>query len=388
MTVDLSAVKSAKELSTAISGNASVPAQEEQATPLENWREQEYIALHNQIMAHGRNACESILYMAQDLKRMNTEKLYEAGGYASFEEYTEKAVGLKKTQAYKYISAYDSLGEEFFRSSGKIGITKIALLAGLTEDERAALQEKADIESATVRELKEQISQLRGELDEKEQRIGELEWNASAAGLTAPDNAAELEKAEQAAQAARAEAAAAKADATKLKERVEALKKDKQALEEKLKSPAVQTIENPETEAERDRALAAIAEKDAEIERLQKQLMIAGDARAMIHGAILRTDRLSNETTEAIPFSGDGVCVFRTDGVSVEGDYYGDKSTFYKNNKAAMLDFFASVMDMLGEQIYEQLGREELIRLQNNTLALPFLIPLKRLFAADPASRR
>lgn len=54
----------------------------------------------------------------------------------------------------------------------------------------------------------------------------------------------------------------------------------------------------------------------------------------MIHGAILRTDRLSNETTEAIPFSGDGVCVFRTDGVSVEGDYYGDKSTFYKNNKA------------------------------------------------------
>ena len=279
MTVDLSAIKSAKELSAAISGNASVPAQEEQATPLENWREQEYIALHNQIMAHGRNACESILYMAQDLKRMNTEKLYEAGGYASFEEYTEKAVGLKKTQAYKYISAYDSLGEEFFHSSGKIGITKMALLAGLTEDERAALQEKADIESATVRELKEQISQLRGELDEKEQRIGELEWNASAAGLTAPDNAAELEKAEQAAQAARAEAAAAKADATKLKERVEALKKDKQALEEKLKNPAVQTVENPETAAERDRALAALSEKDAEIERLQKQLMIVGDAK-------------------------------------------------------------------------------------------------------------
>ena len=120
MTVDLSTVKSAKELSAAISGNASVPAQEEQATPLENWREQEYIALHNQIVAHGRNACESILYMAQDLKRMNTEKLYEAGGYASFEEYTEKAVGLKKTQAYKYISAYDSLGEEFFHSSGKL----------------------------------------------------------------------------------------------------------------------------------------------------------------------------------------------------------------------------------------------------------------------------
>ena len=118
MVVDLSKVKTSEELSSAIGGNMTVP-KAEQATPLESWKEQEYIALHNQIIAHGRNACESILYMAQDLKRMNTEKLYEAGGFASFEEYAEKAVGLKKSQAYKYISAYDSLGEEFFHSNGK-----------------------------------------------------------------------------------------------------------------------------------------------------------------------------------------------------------------------------------------------------------------------------
>ena len=41
----------------------------------------------------------------------------------------------------------------------------------------------------------------------------------------------------------------------------------------------MQAVENPETAAERDRALAAISEKDAEIERLQKQLMVAGDAK-------------------------------------------------------------------------------------------------------------
>ena len=119
MVVNLSKVKTSEELSAAIGGNMTVPEAEAQATPLESWKEQEYIALHNQIIAHGRNACESILYMAQDLKRMNTEKLYEAGGFASFEEYAEKAVGLKKSQAYKYISAYDSLGEEFFHSNGK-----------------------------------------------------------------------------------------------------------------------------------------------------------------------------------------------------------------------------------------------------------------------------
>lgn len=57
---------------------------------MESWKEQEYIALHNQIIAHGRNACESILYMAQDLKRMNTEKLYEAGGFFRFYADTDK----------------------------------------------------------------------------------------------------------------------------------------------------------------------------------------------------------------------------------------------------------------------------------------------------------
>ena len=170
---------SVKDLSAVIGGNMSVGAQG-QATPLESWQVQEYQALHNNIMAHGRNACESILQMAQGLKRMNEEKLYLAGGYASFEDYTEQAVGLKKSQAYKYISAYEAMGEEFFHSSGKIGITKINLLVGLTEDERAALQEKADVESATVRDLKEQIAQLRGELDEKDRQINETDWNAAA----------------------------------------------------------------------------------------------------------------------------------------------------------------------------------------------------------------
>lgn len=286
MTVDLSAIKSAKELSAAISGNASVPAQEEQATPLENWREQEYIALHNQIMAHGRNACESILYMAQDLKRMNTEKLYEAGGYASFEEYTEKAVGLKKTQAYKYISAYDSLGEEFFRSSGKIGITKIALLAGLTEDERAALQEKADIESATVRELKEQISQLRGELDEKEQRIGELEWNAAAEQLTAPDESAEKiaeaeKRAKESQEYGRKMAARADEYAGKLltmERKLDRLTAEKAKLEKRLQERPKEMVENPETAAERDKARAELAAKESEIEELRKSLSVASDA--------------------------------------------------------------------------------------------------------------
>lgn len=253
---------------------------------MESWKEQEYIALHNQIIAHGRNACESILYMAQDLKRMNTEKLYEAGGFASFEEYAEKAVGLKKSQAYKYISAYDSLGEEFFHSNGKLGITKMNLLAGLTEDERTALQEQTDVESATIRELKEQIAQLRGELDEKEQRIGELEWNAAAEQLTAPDESAEKiaeaeKRAKESQEYGRKMAARADEYAGKLltmERKLDRLTAEKAKLEKRLQERPKEMVENPETAAERDKARAELAAKESEIEELRKSLSVASDA--------------------------------------------------------------------------------------------------------------
>lgn len=286
MVVDLSKVKTSEELSSAIGGNMTVFKAEEQATPLESWKEQEYIALHNQIIAHGRNACESILYMAQDLKRMNTEKLYEAGGFASFEEYAEKAVGLKKSQAYKYISAYDSLGEEFFHSNGKLGITKMNLLAGLTEDERTALQEQTDVESATIRELKEQIAQLRGELDEKEQRIGEPEWNAAAEQLTAPDESAEKiaeaeKRAKESQEYGRKMAARADEYAGKLltmERKLDRLTAEKAKLEKRLQERPKEMVENPETAAERDKARAELAAKESEIEELRKSLSVASDA--------------------------------------------------------------------------------------------------------------
>ncbi len=288
MVVDLSKVKTSEELSSAIGGNMTVFKAEEQATPLESWKEQEYIALHNQIIAHGRNACESILYMAQDLKRMNTEKLYEAGGFTSFEEYAEKAVGLKKSQAYKYISAYDSLGEEFFHSNGKLGITKINLLAGLTEDERSALQEQTDVESATVRELKEQIAQLRGEMDEKERRIGELEWNAAAEQVmndVPDDTAAKIAEAEKWAREsqeygrkmeARADEYAGKL--LTMERKLDRLTAEKAKLEKRLQERPKEMVENPETAAERDKARAELAAKESEIEELRKSLSVASDA--------------------------------------------------------------------------------------------------------------
>jgi len=226
---------------------------------------------------------------------MNDEKLYEAGGYADFETYTEQALGIKKSQAYKYIRALEKGGEEIFHSNGNLGITKISLLGELTQEEREELAKSTDIETATVKELRAQIEELRGEVQEKENKINELEWNAEVgqfemeANSTRVENSEELaaaraeaERAKEEAETAKKEALAkqeevsrARLDATKLRGELAKLTDEKNALAEKLKKPAVQTVADPATEAERDKAVAALREKEAEIERLNKKLKVA-----------------------------------------------------------------------------------------------------------------
>ena len=163
------------------------------------------------------------------------------------------------------------------------------LLAGLTEDERAALQEKADIERVTTRELKEQIAQLRGELDEKERRIGELEWNAAArqvaSGVPDDDTAEKIAEAEQRVRESqeygrkmevRANEVAGKL--LTVEQKLEKLTAEKEGLEKRLQERTSETVENPETAAERDKARAELAVKETEIEELRKRLAVASDA--------------------------------------------------------------------------------------------------------------
>ena len=257
------------------SGNAGITARE-QTSPLENWRQEQYLVVHQKILACGRVAGENLLQMAKLLKQMNEQKLYEAAGYATFESYTESELNLRKSQAYKYINVLDSMGEEFVRENGALGITKMNLLASLSDEERKEVQAA---ESATVAELKEQIRQLRSEAEGKDSRIAELEFNPAAEGMV--QNSIRVEKSDET-EKARKEAERALADARKVIEesnvRLEKLKNERDALREKLKNPPVKEVENAATAAERDEALATLAEKEAEVLRLQKQVQIAGSA--------------------------------------------------------------------------------------------------------------
>lgn len=256
------------------SGNAGMVARE-QTTPLENWSQEQYFEVHQKILACGKIAGENLLQMAKLLKQMNEQKLYEAAGYPTFESYTESELNLRKSQAYKYINVLDSMGEEFVRENGALGITKMNLLASLSDEERKEVQAA---ESATVAELKEQIRLLRSEAEEKDSRIAELEWNRAAEDMT--ENSTRVEKPDEE-EKARKEAELALAEARKAIEennaKLEKLKNERDALREKLKNPPVKEVENAATAAERDEARAALAEKEAEVLLLQKQLQIAGN---------------------------------------------------------------------------------------------------------------
>ncbi|MDE5792156.1 MAG: hypothetical protein K2H66_01370 [Oscillospiraceae bacterium] len=139
--------------------------------------------LDRHIKVHAQMAQASLYEVCKGLKEMRDGKLYAELGYQNFAEYCENEVGIKRRQAYDYISVAEKFSENFVHSSAQIGIKKLALLAKLSESDRKQIQQEADIESATVKELKEKIKGLKHqhslELDDQkdqyEKKLQELE---------------------------------------------------------------------------------------------------------------------------------------------------------------------------------------------------------------------
>ena len=137
--------------------------------------EQQYTMLHNEIVQYGNMATTCFAQFMAKLKVMRDGKLYRAVGIETFEQYVEDEVGIKRSQAYKYIAVIEKLPLEFVHSSGQIGITKLSLLASLDEEDRGKLMEVMDVESTTVKELKQAIAGLDEQLVERDQQIAEQE---------------------------------------------------------------------------------------------------------------------------------------------------------------------------------------------------------------------
>lgn len=150
--------------------------------------------LNYRIKAAAQVAQQSLYEMCKGFKEMRDSKLYKELRYSDFEDYCEQETGFKRSQVYNYISIVEKLPEDFVQSIGQIGMTKALLLTKLSDEERTEITENTDLEKTSVRELEQQIRQIRAEKDKAVADKSAAEAEASAAAQQAKS----LEKAKNA----------------------------------------------------------------------------------------------------------------------------------------------------------------------------------------------
>ena len=133
--------------------------------------QENFITTHRRIISCGNAAGRAFIDLARELQRMRDGKLYAAAGFADFGEYVEQAVGLKQRQAYNYIKVAERFTDKYLEEHAGYGVTKLALLASISETEREGVEENMDVEGATTRELEARIRELEAERDEKQAQL-------------------------------------------------------------------------------------------------------------------------------------------------------------------------------------------------------------------------
>ncbi len=234
--------------------------------------QENFITTHRRIISCGNAAGRAFIDLARELQRMRDGKLYLAAGFDDFGEYVEQAVGLKQRQAYNYIKVAEKYTDKYLEEHAGYGVTKLALLASISDAEREGVEAGMDVESASTRELQERIRELEAERDEKQAQLSLFEE--------------EKTKAEQNAASVQAAAEKSNEEKEKLKKRVLKLGEEKTALEKQVQDlknlpPEVKEVDNPETEAKLRAAEKARDDAIAAYESAKKQLAVASDESMM-----------------------------------------------------------------------------------------------------------
>lgn len=150
--------------------------------------------LHQHIIASAELAQQNLFEMCTGLKTMRDNKLYRELGYSNFEDYCENEVGIKRRNAYNYISIIEKINPENVQSIAHFGMTKLSLLATISEQEQQEISEKINLESTTVKQLKAEIEKLKSEKASKQIELSEAKRNASSAQVRLHETSVELER--------------------------------------------------------------------------------------------------------------------------------------------------------------------------------------------------
>jgi hypothetical protein len=136
------------------------------------------LQLHRRIKADAQIVAESLWDMCVALKEMRDGKHYKALLYDNFEGYCECEFQMSRPQAYRFISIAENMTQENVSSMRQIGVTKLALLATVTEEQRQEITDAVDVESVTVRELRAQIDALKHQNEQTEAALEDAEGRA------------------------------------------------------------------------------------------------------------------------------------------------------------------------------------------------------------------
>ena len=200
--------------------------------------QREFLKVHQEILMTGAVIGNSLVELASLLKQMKDNKLYLEAGFASFEDYSEQACGLKRRQAYNYIKILDSFDLDFLHSNAKIGVSKLTLLSSLSEEEKQEVIETNNLEEISVSELKEQIKQLK---QEKETELEKLK--------SEKDN-----------------------EIVKFQNKIDKLKADLKSEKEKPVEKIIETVQDPEQQKKIELLENQVAMKERVIKQRDNQL--------------------------------------------------------------------------------------------------------------------
>ena len=105
--------------------------------------------------------------MCVGIEKMRDGKQYKVLGYSNFEEYCQTEFGFTRKNGERYASIGKMLTGEnatlMSQNAESIGMTKLSLLAKLDEPTREAVTETVDVETTTVKELRNEINRITSE---------------------------------------------------------------------------------------------------------------------------------------------------------------------------------------------------------------------------------
>lgn len=133
----------------------------------------EALKLHSQAQMYASQAQESVLMLGKCMAEMKEKELFKELGYSDFEDYAFKEFNFKKSQANKYISIYNNLGEKYFEEHKALGVSKLYLLSQLDDEDRETIE--TDAEDSSYRELEKKIKDLEKEKEKMQLSIFDLE---------------------------------------------------------------------------------------------------------------------------------------------------------------------------------------------------------------------